>query len=74
MVLRFCEGVKELSTRKALWVNNVDCEEVEELFIKGDGELKRVHGIIIGNDNFNGNGNDNGNNGEYFDIFSASKW
>ena len=46
----------------------MDCEEVEEFFIKGDEELKRVHGIIIGNDNFNGNGNDNGNNGEYFDI------
>ena len=39
MVLQFCGGAKELSTRKALRVNNVDCEEAEEFFIKGDEEL-----------------------------------
>ena len=40
MVLRFCGGVEELSTRKALRVNNVDCEESKEFFIKGDEELR----------------------------------
>ena len=39
VVLRFCGGVEELSTRKALRVNNVVCEEFEEFFIKGDEEL-----------------------------------
>ena len=40
MILWFCEGAEELSTRKALRVINVDCEEAEEFFIKEDEELK----------------------------------
>ena len=36
MVIRFCRGAEELSIRKALRVNNVNCEGV---FTKGDEEL-----------------------------------
>ena len=35
-----CGGAEELSIREALRVNNVDCEEAEEFFIKGDEELR----------------------------------
>ena len=40
VVLRFCGGAKELSTRKALRVNNVDYKGAEEFFIRGDEELR----------------------------------